>query len=203
MTVPFKNIPVEGEGGLVEVFKKVPDPRSRFGKRHNLHGMLALAYCAVLCGITGYQGINDFVKGLTDEEIKKFDFGKHGAPTGEIIGKTLRFLDVELIESELTLWVLNHHDLRGQWISLDGKTLRGSKDGEKKGIHLLGAVLHGSKAIIAQATVGEKTNEIPIAQKMVENFPDIEGAIITTDALNTQVNTAQVIIKKRPILSSS
>lgn len=81
--------------------------------------------------------------------------------------------------------------------SLDGKTLKGSKDGTKKGVHLLSAVLHESKMIIAQATVGEKTNEIPIAQKMLENLASLEGSVITADALNTQVNTAQVIVIKK------
>lgn len=196
MRIPFHKIPVDGQGSLVEVFKRIPDPRSRFGKRHSLHGMLALLYCAILCGVRSFSGINDFAKNLNLEEVTKFDFGKHGVPTGEIIGKTIRFLNVQLIEQEFTLWMRAHTELQNEWISLDGKTLKGSKDGSKKGVHLLSAILHESKIIIAQAMVGEKTNEIPIAQKMLENLGNLEGAVITTDALNTQVETAQVIIKK-------
>ena len=200
MKIPLKNIPLEGQGGLIEVFKRIPDPRSRFGKRHTLHSMLALLYAAMLCGVKSFAGINDFAASLTLEEIVMFGFGKHGPPTGEIIGKTIRFLNVQLIEEEFTLWMTKHGTLGDQWISLDGKTLRGSKDGEKRGVHLLSAVLHESKIIIAQATVGEKTNEIPVAQKMLENLPMLEGSVITADAMNTQVKTAQTIVKKKPTM---
>ena len=50
--------------------------------------------------------------------------------------------------------------------------------------------------IIAQEQVENKTNEIPVAQAVIESL-DIEGAVITADALHTQEKTAEIIVKKK------
>lgn len=68
MTLNFRELPLEGENGLVDFFKRVPDPRSQFGKRHSLHGMLGLTYCAVLCGVQTFSGIDIWAKGLSKED---------------------------------------------------------------------------------------------------------------------------------------
>lgn len=194
MGLNLKDLPLTGNNSLVDLFKRIPDPRSRFGKQHTLHGMLSLTYCAFLCGVRSYSGIDDWSKSLSKREVKKFDFGKHGIPTGSIIQKTLRFLDVDIIESEFTGWFKQQASLKDKWIAFDGKTLRGSKHGNKKGLHLLGAMLHEEKVILAQVVVGEKTNEIPIAQQMLKNIENMEGSIMTFDALHTQEETARIVV---------
>jgi hypothetical protein len=197
MALDFKDLPLEGNNGLLDLFKRIPDPRSRFGKRFPLHAMLALLFCGMLCGVTSYTGIDDWAQTLTEEEKAKFGFGKHGAPGGSILQKTMRFLNVQAIEREFTLWFARQEGLKGKWIALDGKTARGSSHGEQKGIHLLSAFLHEEKLVLAQELVGEKTNEIPVAQKMIGGMPNVEAATFTLDALHTQDETATVIVREK------
>ena len=197
MALKFKDFPVSGCNGLLELFKRIPDPRSRFGKMYSLHLMLALTFCAMLCGVQSFAGIDDWAKTLSEKEKKLFGFGKHGVPGGSILQKTFRLLDIKIIEKEFTLWFVSQEDLRQKWIALDGKTLRGSSHGDQKGIHLLSAFLHEAKLVVAQELVGSKTNEIPIAQKMILELPDIEGAILTLDAIHTQEETARIIVREK------
>lgn len=197
MALKFKDLPVEGENGLIDMLKRIPDPRSRFGKRHALYGMLALTFCGVLCGVQSFTGLDDWAETLTKKEKKKFGFGKHGVPGGSILQKTFRFLDVAHIEVELSRWISGQEDLREKWIAMDGKTLRGSKHGEQKGIHLLSAFLHNSKQIVAQKLVDGKTNEIPIAKEMIASLGNVEGAMFTLDAMHTQEETVRVIVQEK------
>jgi len=47
-------------------------------------------------------------------------------------------------------------------IAVDGKTLRGSGDGQQPGFHLLAALDHAHRVVLGQVEVGAKTNEIPL-----------------------------------------
>lgn len=84
----------------------------------------------------------------------------------------------------------------GCGIAIDGKTLRGSHHGSQKGIHLLSAVIHKEGVVIAQEEVGEKTNEIKHVKPLLKNI-DIEGAIVTADALHTQKETAKYLVEEK------
>lgn len=197
MHLKLNDLPLTGNNSLVDLFKRIPDPRSRFGKTHTLHGMLSLTYCAFLCGVRNYAGIDDWSKNLTKKEIKQFDFGTREIPTASIIQKTLRFLDVEFIEKEFTRWFIGQNSLQDKWIAFDGKTLRGSRHGKQRGLHLLGVLLHEDNTIVMQTLVGEKTNEIPIAQKILKNMKNVEGAVFTLDAIHTQSETARIVVKEK------
>jgi hypothetical protein len=72
-------------------------------------------------------------------------------------------------------------------VRLDGKTIRGAKDAEGNQRHLL-ATLAGPTAqdsvLAAQAEVGAKTNEVPMAAQVLGQI-DLGGKIVTADALHT------------------
>ena len=93
-------------------------------------------------------------------------------------------------------WVAEQVKLRGQAISVDGKTLRGSSDGEQKAVHLLSAIVHGQGTVVAQVAVGNKTNEIPCIKPLLADL-DIAGAVVTADALHTQQETARYLVEEK------
>jgi predicted transposase YbfD/YdcC len=61
-------------------------------------------------------------------------------------------------------------------------------------LHILSAHLAELGITIGQRTVGEKSNEIPAMQELLELL-SIEGCMIVADALNCQKDTAQAIIQ--------
>jgi predicted transposase YbfD/YdcC len=80
-------------------------------------------------------------------------------------------------------------------VRLDGKTVRGARDAAGNQRHLL-AVLAGrtaqSSVVAAQAEVGVKTNEVPMA-KVVLGQVDLHGKLVSADALHTVKATAEFI----------
>ncbi len=50
--------------------------------------------------------------------------------------------------------------------------------------------------VLGQQAVGEKTNEIPVARDLLKTLA-LEGILVTSDALHTQRETAEVIVEKK------
>ena len=78
-------------------------------------------------------------------------------------------------------------------IAIDGKTVRGARNKQGKAPHLVAALAHGIGAVLGQAAVDAKSNEIPAVRELLKAFTSLAGAVITIDALHTQSDTAQVI----------
>jgi predicted transposase YbfD/YdcC len=80
-------------------------------------------------------------------------------------------------------------------VRLDGKTIRGAKDAEGNQPHLLAALVGPDAAtsvIAAQAEVGPKTNEVPMAPAVLGQI-DLNNKVVTADALHTVKATAEHI----------
>lgn len=60
---------------------------------------------------------------------------------------------------------------------------------------MVSAWSHDNKLALEQVKVNEKSNEITALPALLENL-NITGCIVTTDALNTQKNSANVIVSK-------
>ena len=69
-------------------------------------------------------------------------------------------------------------------LALDGKTRRHSASATAPQRHLLGVVRHRLMHLVAQADVGEKENEIPVAQRVLAALP-LEDTIVTANAMHT------------------
>lgn len=78
-------------------------------------------------------------------------------------------------------------------VSIDGKTLRGSKKQGAENSHLLSAVRHGLGLVLGQIAVDDKTNEIGVVEDLLMQLA-LKGRIVTTDALLTQKFVAQTIV---------
>ena len=73
-----------------------------------------------------------------------------------------------------------------------GETMRGARQGQVPAPHLLAALDHATGAVLTQQRVADKSNEIPALRELLEPL-DLDGAVITADAMHTQVDTAEWI----------
>ena len=77
------------------------------------------------------------------------------------IRRFLQKQDANVLDARAGQWLASIGKLHGpNDIAIDGKTLRGSHDGEKRAVHLLSAILQKEGVVIAQRAVPAKTNEI-------------------------------------------
>ena len=181
---------------LLEVLSQVPDPRSRHGRRHPLSAILALAVVAMLSGAKGYEGIAQFGRDHGVPLAHLLGFRRRKTPTKSTFSVIFRVLDVVAFERALSDWIaLRLPKDQPLAFSLDGKTARGSRDGEVPGQHLVAAYCADAQAVLAQVRVDAKTNEHKAALEMLGILP-VKGNIITGDAMFCQRDLCAAIIEK-------
>ena len=179
---------------LLDVLADIPDPRHRRGIRHPLSALLGLAVLAMLSGCNSYQAIAQFGrdKGFALAHLLGFRRGK--TPTKATYSILCRRLDVVAFEAALARWIASRlSDEDRAVIALDGKTLRGSRDGTVPGQHLVAAYAVKAAAVLAQVRVDAKTNEHKAALQLLGLVP-VKGCIVTGDAIFCQRDLCQKII---------
>jgi predicted transposase YbfD/YdcC len=80
-------------------------------------------------------------------------------------------------------------------VAVDGKTLRGAHGAGADGrpAHLLAAMDHTSRAVLAQRQVGGAPEEVPAFQPLLAPL-DLAGVVITADALQTHPPAAEFLV---------
>lgn len=178
---------------LVEALATVPDPRKRRGTRHPLTAVLSLTVVAILAGCKSLEAIAQFgvEHGLAFRHA--LGFTRKDCPTKSCLGKIFRRLDADAFEAALSRWILCRVQDGWQAVAVDGKTLKGSKDGDAPAVHLLAAYVPAAAAVIAQMRVDAKTNEHKAALKLLGVLP-LQDKIVTGDAMFTHRDVAQKIV---------
>lgn len=77
-------------------------------------------------------------------------------------------------------------------IAVDGKSARGARTAQERCVHLLGAFHADTGVVLGQTVVDGKTNEINAFAPLLDRVP-IAGAILTADALHTQVKHVEYL----------
>ena len=193
MDVNWSKIPLREKGGLFETLKKIKDPRKKRGRRYPIGLILAVSVCATLSGAKSFDEISDWGKKLTRAQLRRFGAWRDGPPSSATIRRVLLMIDAEAFDIEIYDWLIQNNIVAGKALAIDGKTLRGSRTREQKGVHLLSTVIHQDGVVLAQKNVGEKTNEIPVAKEMLKQLP-LKGCVVTADALHTQTDLATAIV---------
>jgi hypothetical protein len=178
---------------LVEVLATVPDPRFRRGVRHPLTAILSLAVVATLAGSKSLEAIAQFARDRGQALVHALGFTRGKTPTKSCLSKLFRRLDVAAFEEALGRWILGRVRHEG-WdaIALDGKTARGSADGDVPGAHLLTAYVPAAAAVLKQVRVEAKTNEHKAALKLLGVLP-LAGKVVTGDAMFTHRDYAEEV----------
>nr|WP_314991883.1 ISAs1 family transposase [uncultured Treponema sp.] len=154
-------------------FEQVENSRQNWKVKHSVSELLTVAMCGVSAGERSIYGIREFAR--RKEQWLKDVIGLKlpaGIPSYDTVRRVLGILDPKQFQDVFTRWI--EHELAippGSYVSLDGKSLRGS--GEKKAdiepLHLLHAYSHQLGVVIGQMECSrEKTNEIPIDKKLIK-----------------------------------
>jgi len=191
--IDVKKLPLEKKGGLIDVLKTVHDPRSRQGRRHPQISVLAMATCAMLSGAKSFSAIYEWTEKVSSKQLTSLYCRRGKPPSVSTIKRVLQKIDPEEFDRKINAWLFRVTNVSGNGLAVDGKTLRRSHDGNKKPVHLLSALLHEEKVIIAQRNVESKTNEITQFKPLLQNLP-LEGMVVTADPMHCQVEHARFLV---------
>ena len=181
---------------LVEVLAEVPDPRNPRGVRYPLAAVLSLAVLAMLTGAKSYTAIAQFGRQRGAALALALGFRRATTLRKSTLANLFRRLDVTAFEAALSRWVASRLP-GGQplHVCIDGKTARGSRDGDAPGHHLVAAYAPAVEAVLAQLRVDAKTNEHKAALKLLGILP-VEGNIFSGDAILCQRDFCKEVIDK-------
>lgn len=189
-------LPLQGEGGLMDLLHSTVDPRKPRGVRHPVATIVAIAICAALSGARSFCAIAEWAQGLSRGALRTLGSQRPTPPSEPTIRRVLQRLDADRLDVQIGTWLAAQHPLAGRGLGVDGKTLRGGHDTHQPAPHLLSAILHQEAIVLGQVAVEATTNEIPKLPQLLDPLP-IQGAVVTADALHTQHDTARYIVENK------
>jgi len=176
---------------LLTIFHEIQDPRRAQGRRYDLPHIMLFSVFAVLSGADSYRDIADFISGHFEKLKKEFELSWKRTPSYTTVRDVIQRIDSQELERVFRKYAKKLAKLDSKkyaFIALDGKTLRGSFNNfqDKKAMQVFSAFLSGKNLILAHENIeGRKTNEIPVAQKLVKDL-DLKGCVFTMDAMHCQ-----------------
>ncbi len=189
---------LEGVSGLpvAERLVRLADPRRRRGVRHPFVSVLLIASCAVLAGARSYAAIGQWAAEAPQHALARLGarcataFAVRIAPSAA----TIRRVITSVCPGGLAD-LLGCDPTGAGTVAVDGKTARGSRQGNKPATHLL-AALTGTGQTLTQLRVPDKTNEITGFARLLAPY-DLAGVTITADALHTQREHIRFLTEKK------
>lgn len=198
------NIPQDEDGFIFDVgslyahLSHVPDQRKRRGVRYALVVILVALVLAKLAGQDKPKGMAEWVRLRKALFIDLFQLPRptmpHAVTYERVLTKGVNVTDLEAKVSQF----LAHLPEAGRSVQLtvDGKTLRGTLSGDPpQGVHLLAVYLPDTGLVLCQLTVDPTTNEITVLPQALKRL-NLQGKIITGDALHTQREPSRTIVER-------
>ncbi|MGH3182588.1 MAG: transposase family protein, partial [Streptosporangiaceae bacterium] len=182
----FNRLNVGGDGGLAGYLGKVADHRKPKGVRHGLAAILVVIVVARLSGADSVYACGQFAASMPQEALRRCGIrhnsrlGRCVPPSPKTIKRAVRAVDAAAADEQMCAWLRAEAAagrLRWRWrhIAIDGKTLRGARDGENAAPHLLSAYDVNAGAVLGQDSVGAKTNEITCFVPLLHAILDGRG----------------------------
>jgi hypothetical protein len=165
--------------------------------------LVAVTVCAMLCKVClGQRDLAAFARNLTRDQMKALGFPRdwssrihrYTPPSESTFARMLCKLDNDDLQKALLRWldhVLGKRDPKGDQVSVDGKELLNSQ-----GVEVISAYSVESGRWLGSEAVAEGSNEIPAVQRVLRRV-DLDGSLVTADALNTQTETARIVVQEK------
>jgi len=181
---------------ILQFFRGVPDPRLSHNQIYKLEHVFFIILAAMLAGANSINQIAIFSKSKA-QWIKNF-IAIDGIPTYGVFWWILVRIEPIFMRQLLGTWLVGLPEgLRNQILAIDGKRLCGTQSEVQFNpfLHLVSLFAVNTGLLLAQQPVDSKSNEIKAIPKILDGV-DIQGAVITSDAMGCQKDIAKKICDK-------
>jgi predicted transposase YbfD/YdcC len=178
---------------LIGHFAPLKDPRQAAKVLYPVPEIILLLLCATLAGaddvvemqLWGNQNL---------AFLRRFLPYTHGIPSHDTLGEVIAVLDPDLFKACFLAWVEGLRESEPDRVAIDGKTSRRSHDRRKgrEPLHLVSAWASRQRLVLGQEAVDDKSNEITAIPRLLARLA-LTGALVTIDAMGTQVAIAEAI----------
>src|SRR3954451_6136633 len=170
--------------GFVAAFSALSDPRRPNARQHKLLDILAIAFCACLCGAESCVDMADFAEAKEDV-LREFLDLEGGPPSHDTFSRVFRRLDPGRFASCFQAYLDQLGAVCRGHVALDGKTLRGAHDraAGTSPLPMVSALASEPRLTLGQVAVEAHSNEIPAVRALL-SLLSLEGGTVTLDALH-------------------
>jgi predicted transposase YbfD/YdcC len=181
---------------LLDHFSALEDPREGWRVLYPLPEILLLVLCATLAGMEDFVEIVLWGRERLDF-LRRFLPYERGVPSHDTLGDVISALDPELFKACFLAWVEGLRDQEPEIIAIDGKTSRRTHARSKgrEPLHLVSAWASRQRLVLGQEAVADKSNEIIAIPLLLERLA-LTGALVTIDAMGTQIDIAKTIVER-------
>ena len=161
---------------LYELLGEIEDFRRPEGRMHELRFILVLVILSVMSGFPSLRSMPDFIQ-KNRQALKETFHPKYGRfPSRQTIGRALQGADFDVFSDIFFRWAQSRVPMtKKEWISADGKTIRGTGENVRNGFQNFVSVitLFGNKQkqpLLSQKIHTKKENEIPKIQEILKTL---------------------------------
>lgn len=180
---------------LLGRLRSLPDPRRRQARIYPLPGLIAMLVMAAAAGEGSLRGMWQWAVERWQSIGDRLGFGDVGRPPAlTTVWKVLGKIDREELEKVLAEWSDQELTAAEGTVTMDGKTLRGSRRYAETALQVVTVAGHEVKKVLAQSQV-EKGNWVAAALEVLSRM-SLEEKVVTMDAGLLQRSVAQTVVKK-------
>lgn len=182
-------------------YEEIEDSRQPWKIKYNLVEVIVMTIIAVTAGAEHWNEIAMYCKSKEDIFRKRYHLIlENGVPTDDTFQRIFAIIQPEQLEKCFINWAKSVNDIsENEIVSIDGKTICGSRDDNYSVIHMISAWANKTGIVLGQMRVDEKSNEIPAVPQLLD-FIDVQNCTITSDAMSCQKKTVQKIREKTVIM---
>jgi len=183
---------------LKRIFSGLIDFRQAGKVKHLMTDIILTALFTIMSNGQDYEDMVIFGE-TYGHKLKKYLKYPNGVPSSDTFARVFRMLKPEMLVSILSAYGNCFLDiLNEKQICMDGKKLRGAnpKSVGNSGTYLLSAWVSENNLCVGQVEVSEKSNEIKAIPQLIEGL-NIEGALVSLDAMGCQKDIAELIVEKK------
>jgi len=177
-------------------FEEITDPRQAWKTEYNLLEIVVMTICAVTSGVEHWEDIVDFCRVKESWYREKLGLElENGIASHDTFQRVFQLIKPEELEAGFISWVKEIAVVTtGEIISIDGKTVCGSRDAKTKAIHMVSAWSNANQLVLGQVKTDEKSNEITAIPTLLDLL-ELKGCIVTIDAMGCQKEIAKKIVQ--------
>ena len=196
--LPLKKAQIES---LRDILREVPDPRAA-NRSWPISTLLTLICMGLLAGRTSLASIHRYGQFLTGKQRAWLNFlpnskGRPGrrAPSYKALYNLLGLLDPNDLADTLHSWLAAHHGTLPRALALDGKYIRDLLLTLALSEHESGAPVAVTIASKEPKSEASKTEGEITAAKRLYGKVNLQGAVVTGDALHCESENIQLVVE--------
>lgn len=206
INIDYDKLDLNVLSNFTAITKRLNDSRVGYKIKHKMSDIVMITLLAILANADTWDEIHQFA--ISHEKwLKTFLELPSGIPSHDTIQRVIAIIEPSSLYTSTVKYLMNlidnlskpnnEKDIK----SMDGKTINGSSRSELTTdkvtpTNVMSIYSHDYGMSIIQDFIKEKSNEIPTGPELIKQL-NLSNSIITADALNTQKETVNAIVKSK------